>query len=91
MAGFFNLFYQKQYKKRLFSTSFSEGNSLNILEIISIKKIEDIIHSELLISFNESSDKNIYRFASSDKEILITFSQKISLSNELESTSFSTA
>jgi hypothetical protein len=89
--GIFSIVFQNIYNKKLFDTSFSEGNSLNILEITSTKRIEDLIDSSLLIFFNESKDSNIYRLASIDKEILIKLSKDLSESDEISSLSFSTA
>ena len=55
------------FNKNLFSTSFSEGNSLNILEINSKVKIEELEKSKFILSFFYSNDQSLYCYKLSFK------------------------
>ena len=59
-ANIFSLFFKKFFNKNLFSTSFSEGNSLNILEINSKVKIEELEKNKFVVSFFYSNEQNLY-------------------------------
>ena len=89
LSGLLNILFYKFFSKRLFNASFSEGNSLNILEITSESKIANLYSSSLLISFKESKANNIYRLASVDKNSLLEISQDISSTNKVTAISFS--
>jgi len=73
---FLNTLNKRFLNKDLFIKSFSEGNSLNVLEISSAIYIKELFDSPLLTSFN-SSDKNyIFRLASEDKNALLKISEE---------------
>ncbi len=64
------------YKRSFFIASFSEGNSLNILEIESQKELENLFNHNSIVSFQKNNDKYVYRLASSDKQSLLEISSK---------------
>lgn len=66
-ANIFSLFFKKFFNKNLFSTSFSEGNSLNILEINSKVKIEELEKNKFVVSFFYSNEQNLYCYKLSFK------------------------
>lgn len=73
---FLNTLNKRFLNKDLFIKSFSEGNSLNVLEISSAIYIKELFDSPLLTSFN-SNDKNyIFRLASEDKNALLKISEE---------------
>ena len=73
---FLNTLNKRFLNKDLFIKSFSEGNSLNVLEISSAIYIKELFDSPLLTSFN-SNDKNyILRLASEDKNALLKISEE---------------
>ena len=67
-AHIFNYVFKKFFNKNLFSTSFSEGNSLNILEINSKTKIDELEKNKFIISFFYSNDQNLYCYKLSFKD-----------------------
>ena len=73
-----SFFYKKVLGKRLFTASFSEGNSLSTLEIIVTQSIVDLDESEFLKSKNFGKDNNSYLLASSN------FKDLKSIANDLE-------
>ena len=74
-AYFVNITFAQVFNKKLFETSFSEGNSSNILEVTSATEHSKLFNSPILVSFNKSDGEYIYRLASNDEELL----KKISL------------
>jgi hypothetical protein len=89
IAGTLNIFFNRYFNKNAFQTSFSEGNSLNTLEVTSLKKIHSIKKSSLLISYSESHDRCSYRLASQNKNLLLELSEHISSNEATLSVSFS--
>ncbi len=69
-AYFTNLIFNMISNRKLFETSFSEGNSSNILEITSRVKDNDLFSSDMLVSFNKDSDHYIYRLSSNQSSAL---------------------
>ena len=63
---FTSVYYKKALGKRLFTASFSEGNSLSTLEIAVIKSIVELDESEFLKSKNFGKDNKSYLLASSN-------------------------
>jgi hypothetical protein len=76
-------------KKPLFIASFSEGNSLNILEIESSKQIEELMQHNNIVSFQKHNDNYTYRLASSNKDSLIKISSFYSNDSDINSISYS--
>ena len=73
---FLNTLNKRFLNKDFFIKSFSEGNSLNVMEISSAIYIKELFDSPLLTSFN-SNDKNyIFRLASEDKNALLKISEE---------------
>ena len=76
-------------KKPLFIASFSEGNSLNILEIESSKQIEELMQHNNIVSFQKHNDNYTYRLASSNNDSLIKISSFYSNDSDINSISYS--
>lgn len=64
------LIYKKVLRKDFFSSSFSEGNSLSTLEVISNKKIEQLENNEFLKSKSCTNNTFTYLLASNQFENL---------------------
>ena len=75
-------------KKPLFLKSFAEGNTTNTLEIISLKSIDKLASSPLLISYSFIDDGYNYRLASSNNNILKALSQEYSELSEVKGVKF---
>ena len=73
---FLNTLNKRFFNKDLFIKSFSEGNSLNVLEISSAIYIKELFDSPLLTSFNSSGKNYIFRLASEDKSVLLKISEE---------------
>tara|TARA_B110000003_G_scaffold64642_1_gene65354 strand:+ start:276 stop:911 length:636 start_codon:yes stop_codon:yes gene_type:complete len=69
-AYFINITLAQVFHIKLFETSFSEGNSTNILEVTSATQHSKLFNSPILVSFNRSDGEYIYRLASNDAELL---------------------
>ena len=67
---FLNIITTRFWNKNLFLRSFSEGNSLNVLEISSSVNIDKLIQSNLLTFYNFDKEGYIFRLASEDEKIL---------------------
>lgn len=84
-AYFINIILAQVFNKKLFETSFSEGNSSNIIEITSMKVHNDLLNSVILVSYNKSDSQYTYRLASSDparlKEILKEYQDNSEVTN----------
>ena len=74
--------------KPLFLKSFAEGNSINTLEIISLKAIDKMASSPLLISHNYIDEVHNYRLASSNAKILKVLSQEYSIHSDVKGIKF---
>ncbi len=74
---------------RLFQTSFSEGNSSNVLEIISKIQHNDLFYNSLLVSFNKSDDEYTYRLCSSGSKALKQISDQYQNNAEVISIKYS--
>ena len=61
----------KTFDKSLFKISFSEGNTLNILEIKSNDEIKELIKEFNIISISNYDNKYTYRISSPNKNTLI--------------------
>ncbi|MBT7076506.1 MAG: DUF4956 domain-containing protein [Pelagibacterales bacterium] len=72
---FFNSMNKKLLDKDLFIKSFSEGNTLNVLEISSSVHIQELFDSPLLASFSATDNNYIFRLASEDKKLLLKISE----------------
>jgi len=68
-------------KKPLLDTSFSEGNSLNILEITLKEKNSDFLDSPYLINYIQNENLYIYRLAHNEKTILLDKVREIEKNN----------
>ncbi len=69
-AYIINILFNKMSTIKLFETSFSEGNSSNILEITSKVKDNDLFASDMLVSFSKDSENYIYRLSSNQSNAL---------------------
>ena len=81
----------KVFGKSLFPISFSEGNSLDILEIRANKPRNELLRMTQLVSYIISEDVYIYRFASDDKKMLLKLTDELSQQPDIISVSFSSA
>lgn len=61
-------------RKPLFTTSFTEGNSMNTLEILGKVAIPTLLKNPFLISYINEESAFIYRFASHDRQALLQLS-----------------
>ena len=77
------------FKKPLFIASFSEGNSLNTLEIESLSEIVSLMNNSHIVSFQKYNDKFTYRLASSDKQALLKISSYYVNDEKINSISYS--
>ncbi len=59
-------------KHPLFVASFTEGNSLNVLEITSTDPIEQLANKKELMSYVKSNNLFIYRLASANRDDLVS-------------------
>ena len=69
------------FKKDFFLNSFTESNSLSILEISSKKQFESLKKNEFLVSFDEKNNNFTYRFSSNNPENLIRLEKDIKKTN----------
>ena len=69
----------KRFSINIFSSSFSDGNELNILELKSVNRNLDLENDKNLKSFNYDNDANeyLYRFAFENSKDLKNFKNKI--------------
>jgi len=88
-AFFVNQIMDQFLNKKLFKTSFSEGNSSNVLEIISRNQHDELFNSPILVSFNKSDGEYIYRLSSSGSEILKQVSNQYQNNAEVISIKYS--
>ena len=88
-AFFVNLIMNQFFNKKLFATSFSEGNSSNVLEIISKNQRDELFNSSILVSFNKSDGEYIYRLSSSSSEALKRVSNEYQDNAEIISIKYS--
>ena len=77
-----NRIYKKITNKALFKTSFSESNNLPILEITLRKNNEVLRKNKMLVSFTESNDRSIYRFASTSDQPLLDLAESTKKTNQ---------
>ncbi len=82
---------KKMQKKPYFTTSFIEGNSLNILEITSQSDLDELMNHNTLTNFSRSNDEIIYRLASHDKTLLLTLANKLSKVKTVSHVNFNAA
>ncbi len=80
----------KKYGLDLFLNSFSEGNTLNTLEITLTKDNSELFDHYLLVSFYMSQNEYIYRLASNDISILKDLSAKFQDDSEVINIKYST-
>lgn len=80
--------FKKNFNKSLFKISFSEGNSLNVLEINSNEEINESIKEFNLISISNYDNKYIYRISSLDKNNLINKATFLHKQNKIISFNF---
>ena len=88
-AYFANIILGTSFNKKLFETSFSEGNSSNILEITSKTKNDDLFNSDMLISFGKDSNGYVYRLSSNQSSNLKQISQHYQENPEIIDIKFS--
>ncbi len=83
-----NNFLVSYFKKPIFLQSFAEGNSINTLEVKSVKVLDSLAKSPLLISFSYENNEYNYRLASSDINLLKKLSSKYSDDSEIKGVRF---
>ena len=88
-AFFVNQIMNQFFNKRLFKTSFSEGNSTDVLEIISKIQHDELFYSSILVSFNKSDGEYIYRLSSSGSRALKQISDQYQNNAEVISIKYS--
>ena len=72
----------------IFLQSFAEGNSINTLEVHSLKALENLAESPLLISFSYENEEYNYRLASSDVSLLKKISSNYSDDSDIKGLRF---
>ena len=80
---FYNLFSVKYLKKKFFITSFSEGNILSNLEVITIKEIDEIENSIHLKQKIKTKENLKYNLSSANFEDLLKIEKIIKEKNEI--------
>tara|TARA_B100001109_G_C18660516_1_gene379270 strand:+ start:87 stop:596 length:510 start_codon:yes stop_codon:yes gene_type:complete len=83
-----NNFLAFYFKKPIFLQSFAEGNSINTLEVHSLKALENLAESPLLISFSYENEEYNYRLASSDVSLLKKISSNYSDDSDIKGLRF---
>lgn len=83
-----NNFLAFYFKKPIFLQSFAEGNSINTLEVQSLKALENLAESPLLISFSYENEEYNYRLASSDVSLLKKISYNYSDDSDIKGLRF---
>ena len=83
-----NLVIKRTLNVNVFSTSFAEANSLNIVEVISTGKNESLSIRKDLISFSKHEGLYTYRIGSPDKSEMQKLSQLLSTSENVQSIEF---
>lgn len=78
-------------KEPCFTPSFSEGNSLNILEVTSKSTLDELMNHNALINFSHNKDKTIYRLASHDKAHLLPLADELSKNKRILNINFNVA
>ncbi len=80
LLGFYlvNISLKKFNLKPFYTTSFAEGNRLNILEIVSKNPLDDIANHSALVNFTYTDAQITYRLASHDTESLRLLANQLS-------------
>ncbi len=80
----------KRFSINIFSSSFSDGNELNILELKSANRNLDLENDKNLKSFNYDNDANeyLYRFAFENSKDLKNFKNKINTDKTISINNF---
>ena len=69
---------KKIIKKPYFTASFSEGNSLNLLEVTCSAPLDNLFNHYALVNFNQNGSQMTYRLADHDKQNLLEIADKLS-------------
>ena len=88
-AYFINIILAQVFHRKLFETSFSEGNSSNILEVTSAAQNSKLFNSPILVSFNKTDGEYIYRLASNDSDLLKRISTEFQDNSEVTDIKYS--
>ncbi len=88
---YLNRFYHAQTGKDLFTASFSEGNSLNIINIETKGAFEALQTHDSLIAMSQREGLYTYRLASSSKDEIIGLSKQYSAMKNVEAIEFNAA
>lgn len=75
----------------LYAVSFTEGNSLNTLEVYSDAACQDLMQRAELVSFVRGEDGNIYRFASASRDDLLRLSRDLDDNPQVSRVAFMSA
>ncbi|PJJ86418.1 uncharacterized protein DUF4956 [Brevirhabdus pacifica] len=75
----------------LYNVSFTEGNSLNTLEVYSEAAFEELMGRAELVSFTRGQEGNIYRFASASREDLLDLSREMDGNPQVSRVAFMSA
>lgn len=88
---YFNRFYNRVTGKDLFTASFSEGNSLNIINIETKGSVEALQSHGALVAMSKRDGMHTYRLASSNKAEIIGLSQQYGEMKSVEAIEFNAA
>lgn len=78
--------------KPLFIASFTEGNSLHTLEIITINELNELSRRDDLVSFVKNDDGSIvYRLASNDRKEMILLANMLEKNKKVKRITFNAA
>ena len=84
-----NMLFKKLTGEQIFETSFSEGNSLNTLEIVSRHELPHLENSSELIHYHFSDDMFHYHLASAYQTDLLSLARQCREEFQVDSVSYS--
>lgn len=74
---------KKVFRRPLFVTSFTEGNSISTLEIESSVELTNFLNSNTLLSHQKSDGRYVYVLGSHDKNELLKYCDNLSNNSEI--------
>lgn len=90
-VGVADRIWRRRGGEALFTVSFSEGNSLNTLEVHTDREFRELLGHAELISFVRSPEGNLYRFASRSREPLLQLNEALDGHDHVTRVAFSAA
>lgn len=81
----------KLHGRPVYSASFTEGNSMNTLEVYTEREFQDLLQHADLMSFVKSPEGNVYRFANPSRQPLLDLSETLDGHADVTRVAFSSA